>query len=59
MNAYAVSALADGSDPRRFWLGHPSRVKGAEYFVKFDKIRLFFDFSGAAQRSVCLGKRSV
>jgi hypothetical protein len=28
------------------------RVKSAGYFVKFDKIWLFIDFSGAAQRSV-------
>jgi hypothetical protein len=28
-------------------------------FIKFDKIWLFFDFSGAARRSVYLGKSTA
>jgi hypothetical protein len=33
-------------------------VEGAGLFIKFDKIRLFIDH-GAAQGSVCLGKKTV
>ena len=31
----------------------------AGYFIKFDKIWRFIDFSGAVQRSVYLGKRTA
>jgi hypothetical protein len=39
--------------------GDGERNQGAGYFVKFDKIWRFWDFSGAAQRNVYLAKRTA